>query len=116
MVYGVYLVEKGMVYGVCLVEKGILKTPSPVCPLSFRKFLQLPQCICILAMTSKFSSNVENQGREWDAYSKEISDQSSVSTTYWDTSENKTSASVLIEDWDLPENQENPRNWSACKP
>lgn len=21
----------------------------------------------------------------------------------------------LVEDWDLPHNQENPRNWSACK-
>jgi hypothetical protein len=65
-------------------------------------------------MASKYSADVELQVRESDA-SKERCDQTNASTndSDWDVSDNKTNA--LIDNWDAPDNQENPRNWSACE-
>lgn len=32
-----------------------------------------------------------------------------------DSKETSRQTSTLVDDWDLPDNKENPRNWSACE-
>ncbi len=38
----------------------------------------------------------------------------SASTDDESTQDSKT-GNALIDDWDAPDNQENPRNWTACE-
>lgn len=78
--------------------------------------MQLHTTLAMASKYAKYSADVEIQVRESDASSKEVCDQTSVSTNHWDVPDNKTNASILIDDWDAPDNQENPRNWSTCKP
>ncbi|KUJ14061.1 MFS general substrate transporter [Mollisia scopiformis] len=66
-------------------------------------------------MASKTFAKVEDveiQLHELDA-SKEACDRTSASTYDGDARDNKTNA--FIKEWDAPDNQENPRNWSALK-
>lgn len=50
-------------------------------------------------MSSKNSVDIEIQVLESDASTKELCDP----------------PDALTEDWDAPDNKENPRNWSACE-
>lgn len=78
----------------------------PQFPSLLHSFSQVPSLVQLhttLAMESKYSADID----------VEIQVRESDSTDGRDTPDTKTNA--LVDEWDAPDNQENPRNWSSCE-